>query len=72
MGHSTALNVVGKMNNLLSEIGVNNLVQISKDGPNVNWKVFEILQKNVQKDVGKYLLNIVWVAYTPQCIERWL
>lgn len=58
MGHSSALDVVGKMTNLLSEIGVNNLIQISMDGPNVNWKVFEILQKSVQKDVGKSLVNI--------------
>ena len=48
MGHSSALDVVGKMTNMLSEIGVNNLIQISMDGPNVNWKVFEILQKSVQ------------------------
>lgn len=58
MGHSTALDVVGKMTNLLSEIGVNNLIQISMDGPNVNWKVFEILQKSGQKGVGKSLVNI--------------
>ncbi|KAK0151781.1 hypothetical protein N1851_006845 [Merluccius polli] len=58
MGHSTALDIVGKMSNLLSEIGVTNLIQISMDGPNVNWKVFDILQKSVQKDVGKLLVNI--------------
>lgn len=58
MGHSTALDVVDKMTNQLSEIGVNNLIQISMDGPNVNWKVFDILQKSVQKDVGKSLVNI--------------
>ena len=58
MGHSSALDVVAKMTDMLSEIGVNNLIQISMDGPNVNWKVFEILQKRVQQDAGKSLLNI--------------
>ncbi len=44
MGHSSAQDIAEKMNNLLSEIGIKNLVQISMDGLNVNWKVFEILQ----------------------------
>lgn len=58
LGHSTAKDVVEKLNNLLSQLGITNLIQISMDGPNVNWKVFEILQKQVQIDVGKSLINI--------------
>ncbi len=58
MGHSSAQDIAEKMNNLLSEIGIKNLVQISMDGPNVNWKVFEILQNQVQNDAGKSLINI--------------
>lgn len=40
LGHSSAQDIVEKINNLLSEIRIKNLVQISMDGPNVNWKVF--------------------------------
>ncbi|CAM4672851.1 unnamed protein product [Leuciscus chuanchicus] len=58
LGHSTAKDVVEKLSNLLSQLGITNLIQISMDGPNVNWKVFEILQKQVQIDVGKSLINI--------------
>ncbi|XP_072564133.1 uncharacterized protein [Paramormyrops kingsleyae] len=58
MGHSSAQDIVEKISNLLSETGIKNLVQISMDGPNVNWKVFETLQKQVQNDVRKSLINI--------------
>ncbi len=58
MGHSSAQDIAEKMNNLLSEIGIKNLVQISMDGPNVNWKVFEILQNQMQNDAGKSLISI--------------
>ncbi|XP_058260502.1 uncharacterized protein LOC131362505 [Hemibagrus wyckioides] len=58
MGHSSAQDIADIMNNLVTEIGIKNLVQISMDGPNVNWKVFEILQKQVQNDAGKSLINI--------------
>lgn len=55
MGHSSVQDITEKVNNLLSEIGIKNLVKISMD---VNWKVFKILQKQVQKDAGKSLINI--------------
>lgn len=58
LGHSTAADIVDKMCNALSEMGIHNLIQLSMDGPNVNWKVFEMLQKEMQKQVDKSLLNI--------------
>ena len=30
----------------------------SMDGPNVNWKVFRLMQEDVEKQTGKKLLNI--------------
>ncbi|GAA6069265.1 uncharacterized protein LOC122136544 [Tachysurus ichikawai] len=36
MGHSSGQDITEKINNLLSEIGIKNLVQISMDGPNFN------------------------------------
>ncbi|KAL5510112.1 hypothetical protein EMCRGX_G005601 [Ephydatia muelleri] len=35
-----------------------NLLQLSMDGPNVNWKVFEDLQSEIQLENGKNLLNV--------------
>lgn len=59
LGHSTAIDIMEKMSKELSETGVNNLIQLSMDGPHVNWKVFELLQKEMQKQADKSLLNIV-------------
>ncbi|KAL2087970.1 hypothetical protein ACEWY4_016798 [Coilia grayii] len=47
-----------KISNALSETGVKNLIQLSMDGPHVNWKAFSLLQKEIQKQVDKLLLNI--------------
>lgn len=58
LGHSTAVDIVEKMSKALSETGVNNLIQLSMDGPHVNWKAFELTQKEMQKQVDKSLLNI--------------
>ncbi|KAL3042124.1 hypothetical protein OYC64_020135 [Pagothenia borchgrevinki] len=58
LGHSTAIDIIEKMSKGLSETGVNNLIQLSMDGPHVNWKVFELLQKEMQKQADKSLLNI--------------
>ena len=57
MGHLSA-NIAEKMKNLLSKIGIMNLIHISMGELSMNWKVFEILQKQVQNDVGKWLINI--------------
>ncbi|KAK0143227.1 hypothetical protein N1851_018653 [Merluccius polli] len=58
LGHSTAKDVVEKLNHFLSELGTRNLIQLSMDGPNVNWKVYDTLQQQVQIDAGKSLVNI--------------
>lgn len=46
------------MSNALSETGVKNLIQLSMDGPHVNWKAFGLLQKELQKQVDRFLLKI--------------
>ncbi|KAJ8273428.1 hypothetical protein GJAV_G00101510 [Gymnothorax javanicus] len=58
LGHSTAVDIVEKTSKVLSETGVHNLIQLSMDGPHVNWKAFGLTQKEVQKQVDKSLLNI--------------
>ncbi len=40
IGHPLAANIVEKLSKTLSETGLLNLMKLSIDGPNVNWKVF--------------------------------
>ena len=44
-GHATARDVADKMIPILDRTGVKNLVQLSMDGPHVNWKISDMLQK---------------------------
>lgn len=55
MGHHAAEQIHEK---LCSEIGFQNLIQLSMDGPNVNCKVFSLTQKNIEKQTGRQMLNV--------------
>lgn len=57
-GQATARDVVDKMSVVLGDIGLKNLVQVSMDGPNVNWKIFDLLQNELLADINRSLLNI--------------
>ena len=57
-GHATACDVVTKIIPILDGCGVKILVQLSMNGPHVNWKISDMLQKKVLGDVNKSLLNI--------------
>ena len=41
-----------------SELGYSCLLQLSMDGPNINWRVFEMVQTSVQTQTSKELLNV--------------
>ena len=43
---------------LQSGLTVKNLTQISMDGPNVNWKFFDIIKTKLSNDYDTGLLNI--------------
>ena len=58
MGHARAVSLeedLKKSNRIPPNI---NLLQLSMDGPNVNWKVSEDLQSEIQLEHGKSLLNV--------------
>lgn len=38
--------------------GFHNLIQLSMDGPNVNWKLFSMAQQNIKQQTGKKILNV--------------
>lgn len=58
LGHAKATDIVSKLQVILDQIGRGKLVQLSMDGPNVNWKVFKDLSAELQENEGKSLLNI--------------
>lgn len=55
--YATAQDIVEQMQDMLSETRMKNLVQLSMDRPNVNWKVFDLLQSKLVL-VKKSLLSI--------------
>lgn len=58
LGHADAEAVHDKFESVCGDLGYEKLVQLSMDGPNVNWKVFRLMQEDVEKQTGKKLLNI--------------
>ena len=58
LGHADAEAVHDKVESVFGELGYEKLAQLSIDGPNVNWKVFRLMQEDVEKQTGKKLLNI--------------
>jgi hypothetical protein len=41
-----------------SYLDLSDLLQASMDGPNVNWKFYELVQSRLQKKINKSMLNI--------------
>lgn len=41
-----------------SGLPVTSIIQVSMDGPNVNWKFFGKLKKKIDNDYGTSLINI--------------
>ena len=58
LGHATADTVFEIFESVGSELGYSGLLQLSMDGPNVNWRVFEMVQASVQTQTSKELLNV--------------
>ena len=58
LGHATADDLVSHLNSLNEDLNFGNLLQMSMDGPNVNWSAFEKFGKQLEVDYGRRLLNI--------------
>ena len=60
MGHGKATDLLEHflkgVNDLIPVI--KNMLQVSMDGPNVNWKFFDLLKKQMSEDHGVILINI--------------
>ena len=57
MGHATAEDMDRVFETATSGLHMSNCLQFSMDGPNVNWKFYEIVQKRLQKEYTKSMLN---------------
>lgn len=58
MGHADADTMLQHFSDCVEKINMRNLVQVSMDGPNVNWKFIESLQEQLRTDCDSALLNI--------------
>lgn len=54
----TAEPIYEKVETVCSDIGFQNLIQLSTDGPNVNWKLLTMAQQNIEEQTGKKMLNV--------------
>lgn len=58
MSHYTAEPIYQMVETVCSDIGFQNLIQLSMDGPNVNLKIFSMAQQNIEDQTGKKMLNV--------------
>ena len=58
LGHARAEHLFEELQSCCIEVGKQGIVQLSMDGPNVNWATYEFLNTDLQTDVGRAPLNI--------------
>ncbi|XP_070390112.1 uncharacterized protein [Dermacentor albipictus] len=58
MGHSTADDLMQKLTETLASFPLSKIVQLSMDGPNVNWSLFNKLQQHMKNDFQVQCLDI--------------
>ena len=66
MGHATAADMLTHLKNKMALLNPSSLVQISVDGPDVNWKFYHNL---FQERKGEDLQNIL--QKTPRLAKYW-
>jgi len=59
LGHACAVDLVGTFESKVEQtLGLTNIVQLSMDGPNVNWSAFDKLETKIEKEYNTKLINI--------------
>lgn len=58
--HAKAINLLEHLSHAINEFNLqkNNLIMLGSDGPNVNKKVFSLMDKDLIQSRGKGLLNV--------------
>src|SRR6267154_4379129 len=57
MGHVTAEDMMGIFESATSDLDLRHLIQLSMDGPSMNWKFYDLIQSRLQIDNNKSMLN---------------
>lgn len=58
LGHSTSEDLVSNLYAIVKNFSLPKLLQISMDGPNVNWKFFKTLQSDIEKEFYTKCANV--------------
>lgn len=58
LGHAYASDLHKQLRASCNSVGIHSLLQISMDGPIVNWKLFDTLSRHLEMEIGSKLLNI--------------
>jgi len=58
MGHATAEDFVNTFETATANLNHIRMLQLTMDGPNVNWKFHDLIDSQLNKDKGASLLNI--------------
>lgn len=58
MGHSTAEDLLKEFYTIVKSLNLSKLLQISMDGPSVNWSFYNALQKDLEKEFNCVSANI--------------
>ena len=66
LGHEDAETVHDKFESACGDLGYEKLAQLSMDGPNVNRKMYRVMQEDVEKQTGKKLL--LWPSSDSQLL----
>eukprot|EP00117_Sycon_ciliatum_P022771 scpid71843/ scgid19539/ len=57
LGHARAETLVDELLDSCHSLGLSGLLQVSMDGPSVNWKAFDLLNDRLKADVDRKLFN---------------
>ena len=58
MGHASSEDILESFKSALNPIAIEKIIQISMDGPNVNWKFLELYNNELRDSHQKTLLNL--------------
>ena len=73
LGQADADRLHGVLSDCCDEVGKRGILQISMDGPNVNWKTFDLLYNEVEQEVHHGLIDVgvVWPTHYAQRFSSW-
>ncbi|XP_071482987.1 uncharacterized protein, partial [Diadema antillarum] len=58
IGHGSAVHLKEEISKVLHTVGLDKLLQISMDGPNVNWRIYDDFTRQYTADLNQSILNI--------------